>query len=124
MAVLGAAALNAGVFALANWALHLVDKQTAAEEKERHDRALEKYQKQRANLDAEMEKHRLKLERERDELEKAGIDIDEADKDLYTFFHVSEPQFEYTPGTKQKIAQGFVVGGIVIGAIEIGRRFL
>ena len=38
-----AAAVNAGVFAVSNWGLSLFDKKAAEAERERHDRALEKF---------------------------------------------------------------------------------
>ena len=62
--VIGAAAVNAGFFAVANWALGLMDKRVAAEERERHDRVPEEYQKKKLQLDQTMERLRLKLERE------------------------------------------------------------
>ena len=60
-----------------------------------------------------MEKRRPKMERQRDQLEAAGVDIEAADKDLYAFFQVTRPRLKYTPGTGQKIAETVVVGGSV-----------
>ena len=111
------AAVNAGVFAVSNWGLSFFDKKQAETERERHDRALEKFQKEKVELDKEMEKHRLKMERQRDQLEAAGVDLEAADKDLYAYFQVTKPHFEYTPGTNQKIAEAVVVGGSLIGVI-------
>ena len=112
-----AAAVNAGVFAVCDWGLSFFDKKQAETERERHDRALEKFQKEKVELDKEMEKHRLKMERQRNQLEAAGVDLEAADKDLYAYFQVTKPRFEYTPGTNQKTAEAVVVGGSLIGVI-------
>ena len=73
-----------------------------------------------------MEKHRLKMERQRDQLEAANVDLKAADKDLYAYFHVTSPRLEYKPGTGQKIAEALVVGGslmaVINGVVYTGRR--
>ena len=58
---------------MSNGGLSLFDKKAAEAERERHDRALEKFQKEKLELDKEMGKHRLKMERQRDHLDAAAL---------------------------------------------------
>ena len=84
---------------------------------ERHDRTLEKFEKEKLELDKEMEKNRLNMKRQRDQLEAAGVDSEAADKDLYAIFQVTRPRLKFTSGTGQKIAEIVVVGGSLICVI-------
>ena len=123
------AVLNATAFTGSTYLAKYLDGKHADEEKIRHDKALEKYEK-------DMGEWRKKRQEYQDWLETEYLNKKTADENLQSTdhaftlyakahpdFNLTEPKFNYKPSNRQKQYELLYVGGGMIGAGYAASKF-
>ncbi len=119
---------GAVVFALANYGLTYADKKEGEQERKRHDLAVEKYTKEKFEYQKQRAHYHDKLISTRKKLEKSNYDVDGALANLDLYFNITKPVFDFTPSSKQKLAEEIVEiamgGGVVVGSGFLLNKFI
>lgn len=129
--MVGGALVNAFAFSGSNYLFKQLDN--TEEERERHDKAMEKYTSDRDKwnkkrleiLDFENKQRMERMDYKTEKLEKqkhSSEELEKADKAMQQYFLETEPKFEnyYTPSNEQKDREltFVVVGMAIIGFIS------
>ena len=123
MMIAGAVA-NASAFIGGNAIFHAVDAQNAAEERKRHDLAIEKLQKQSAEWSRNRIKHIDYLNEQRQKKFQAKSDFKEMESSIMDFTE-RNPQPElshfYQPSSEQKNYEKTYIAGSIIGSALLSK---
>ena len=128
--MLGGAVLNATAFVGGSYLAKYLsgDGGSAATERIRHDKALEKYQRDYAEYQEKRQKLIDWEMKKKDEKYQSSKNISNTDEalELYSQMHPEEPKFSdyYRPNDNQKMGEMVYVGGGMLALGYIASKFL
>jgi 2-polyprenyl-6-methoxyphenol hydroxylase-like FAD-dependent oxidoreductase len=126
------AVLNATAFTGSMYLAKSLDKQHEDQERIRHDKALEAYQKQMGDYEKKRQAYQDWLTKEYTDKKQADENLNSTDQalSLYRKTHpdidFNKPQFSdfYKPSSKQKQYEMMYVGGGMLGVGYVASKFL
>ncbi|KXJ04885.1 hypothetical protein AC249_AIPGENE24380, partial [Exaiptasia diaphana] len=127
--MIGRAILNATAFTGSMYIAKYFDKQHADQERIRHDKAMEEYEKEMGQWRKRRQQYQDWLESEYLKKKQADENLNSTDQALSLYkkahpdFNLEEPEFHYTPSASQKnYEMAYVAGGmglVVYGASKL-----